>query len=121
MHPYSLRNLLKAVLLKEYDGNVHEDGLEEFSFHRLRHTNTSWLHARGVKPETSEKNHLWDRSSSRESYTEVDADQLASESRRTMPTVAALKPKPPRMTMEDFLAWRRARVSEQRSKGEPTL
>lgn len=108
MQTYTLWPLLKSILLKEYNGHVNEDGLDDFSFHRLRHTNTSRLHARGVKPETNQKNHIWDHAESREGYTGIEDDQMLAECRRTMPKVAALKPKPPWKAMAEYVARRKA-------------
>lgn len=104
----SLEHLLKSILLKEYDGHVNEGGLDEFNFHRLRHTNSTNLHAAGVDTATNEKIHLWDKASSREGYTKINDDQMFAACNRTMPRVSGLRPRQSRMTMAEFIAQRQA-------------
>jgi integrase len=99
----SLTDLLNAVLCKQSPSHSHEEGLEAFSFHALRHTNTSLLHKHGFSAKANRKHHRWEKDASRFVYDAMDEQQQMEQYDRAMASLDAAQ-EPKRATLAELIA-----------------
>ncbi len=115
MRWFSLTYLLKSVLLKKWGKEVRANGLDRFCFHRLRHTNTTKIQAKGIDPQTNMKVHGWAHEGMVYHYSEPTEEEIL----REMTHAFSAQPPSPinggRVPLMDFVRGERGASLEEES------
>lgn len=107
MRTTSLRYLLNGILCRNRKPTFHQEGLEKFSFHRLRHSNTTKLRRNGVSLATNMKIHRWESPASVLGYDEVLDEEQLDEYRAAMQRIREGKGRsaaPASISLDEYLA-----------------
>lgn len=109
LRTHSMRDLMNGILCKKSKFRQYKEGLDSFSFHALRHTNTTELRRRGVDSQVNMKIHRWKTPAAMQRYDQVLTEEIASEYRAAMDRVIADEQNAPKrsiISMAQLLATR---------------
>jgi len=110
---FSLTYLLKGVLLKKWGNKVRERGLDQFCFHRLRHTNATKMQAKGIDPKTNMKVHGWAHEHMVYRYTKPTEEEILREVADALSPAQASAARGSRVRLIDFVNGERSANREE--------
>ena len=103
----AMRYQLKAILCKQSEYHSHEEGLDSFSYHRLRHTSATNLQRHGVDTQVNMEQHRWTDPDSVPGYAKPDPEQVAAQyhrARKRIEEQKKLRPQRTNMSLAQFSA-----------------
>ena len=100
---HSLTYLLNSILLKVWRNQVRKNGLDRFNFHRVRHTNTTKMHAKGIPPKTNMKVHLWAHEEMVYHYAGLSEEEILAEMAGAYSAEESLPDRGSRVRLLDFI------------------
>lgn len=105
MRTDSMRNLMKSIICKQFRSHEWPHGLDEFHFHRFRHTFATRMYARGMQTRTLMSVGRWKSEKALERYTEITGDAIAREYRQVTAKSEVIEatPRRQRVTLDTIL------------------